>query len=83
MTEPDQPFEKMSTADVAAKVDWEGGLVETIVYYGLPASDIADSHLAELWSTAKTAFDVHIRPVLEEIERLLDQATAEAEAEET
>jgi hypothetical protein len=74
MTESDQPAPKMSTADVAAKVDWEGGLVETMCYYGLSASDIADPRLAELWATAKNAFDTHVRTVLEEIERLLDDA---------
>jgi hypothetical protein len=79
MTGPEQPSSKMSTADVAAKVDWEGGLVETMCCYGLPASEIADQHLAELWETAKTAFDTHVRPVLEGIERLLDDAAREAD----
>ncbi len=74
MTQPDQPSPKLSVADVAAKVEWEGGLVETIAYYGLPASEIADPRLAELWATAATAFDAHLLPVLDEIERLLDEA---------
>jgi hypothetical protein len=67
----------MSVADVAAKVDWEGGLVEAIAYYGLPASEIADPRLAELWATAASAFDAHLHPILDEIERLLDEAAAD------
>jgi hypothetical protein len=82
VTQPDQPSPKMSTADVAAKVEWEGGLVETICYYGLPASEIADPRLAELWATAASAFDAHLRPVLEDIERLLDEAPTDAEADQ-
>ncbi len=80
--QPDQPSDrKVPTGDVAAKVEWEGGLVETIGYYGLPASEIADPHLAELWAMAARVFNELLRPVLEEIEGLLDAAVAADEGE--
>jgi hypothetical protein len=45
-----------------------------------PAGQLyADQHLAELWETAKSAFNTRVRPVLEEIERLLDDAAREAD----
>ena len=62
---------KMSTADLAAKVKWEGGVFDTIVY-GIAGDDIADPALAREWDYLVAmwyAVEAKMRPVQALLER--------------
>lgn len=59
----------MSTARLATKVDWEGGVLSAITY-GMHAGQIADPEIAALWSQAETAYAA-LEPVIRDIERRL------------
>jgi hypothetical protein len=57
--------------DVAAKIDWEGGIWQALEY-GLDADDMpeGDTELRELWAELDTAF--HMASVIaEKVEALL------------
>lgn len=52
-----------SAADLAAKVDWEGGIEEAILNYGIPVDDLPDevpNNIREAWGRVR-AMDHDIR----------------------
>lgn len=63
---------KMSTARLAKKVDWEGG-VEDAIRYGIRSTQIADPELAEQWRELERLY-AEVEPRLRGLERRLREA---------
>ena len=59
----------LTNQDVANKIDWEGGIVETLMW-GLRSEDIEDDLLAKAW---KELEDLDLRKVFARIEMLLPE----------
>ena len=57
--------EQWSKSEVAAKVEWEGGVVQTMMW-GLTADMIADHDLAAAWAKVEA-----VMPTIHEIYNLL------------
>ena len=58
---------KWTTAAVKSKVEWEGGILDTL-YWGLMSNDIEDGPLKELWAKLEQA-----EPIFNAINRILDE----------
>jgi hypothetical protein len=61
----------VTRADVAAKVEWEGGVTEALDY-GLKVADMpaGDKELQQAWAAAEAAFGA-LNPAVDVVERLL------------
>lgn len=66
----------MNVADFAAKVEWEGGVIDTLEY-GLtsahldPADDAARP-LRQAWAALETAYAA-LRPLIDRVDELLEE----------
>ncbi len=63
---------KMTTARLAKKVDWEGG-IEDAIRYGIRSAQIADPELAEIWRELERLYS-QVEPKLRLVERRLREA---------
>jgi hypothetical protein len=63
-----------SRADVAAKIGWEGGILEALEY-GIKAADMpeGDEELAAAWQALEDAFNA-VQPLAATVEELLEAA---------
>ena len=63
-----------SRGAVAAKIEWEGGIV-TALDYGIKAADMpeGDTELAEAWDRLETAWH-RLEPLVAVVETMLDEA---------
>lgn len=68
--------EPYSLGDFAAKVDWEGGIIDAIEW-GLKPED-APEEVRELWTQA-CALHAQLEPVAEKIGAILDAASRETD----
>jgi hypothetical protein len=68
---------KLSAAQLVAKVEWEGGVLDTIEY-GIHSDEIADEGLASAWAEAEAAH-TQLTKVVERITKLLDAHTGDRE----
>lgn len=61
----------MNQQDFAAKIEWEGGIIDALDY-GLKADDLGDqtSALALAWRELETAWQ-QVKPLIEKVEALL------------
>lgn len=60
-------------ADVAAKIEWEGGIYETLTY-GLHHQDIDEGAMPELhaaWKALEEVYELHFRPAVDAVGQLL------------
>lgn len=66
---------RMSEAEFAWKVEWEGGICDSLDY-GLSYTDLEDlnSELAQEWEVLETVWKVRVRPLLDKIGSLLENA---------
>ena len=78
------PRELMSAKDFAAKVEWEGGILEALDY-GLKHTDLAadDPDAADLragWKTLEEMYE-EMKPALHDMEGLLEGLEEDREGE--
>jgi len=66
------PVAPVSTSDVAAKVEWEGGVIEVFRHGAFNEVDFEDTELGEKWAKALALFK-ELEPILDEIEESLEQ----------
>lgn len=64
--------EPMTLEDFAAKVDWEGGVIDAIDY-GLKPEDAPEGELRDLWRQACDLFK-QMEPITNRIGELLEEA---------
>lgn len=66
-----QPLPRYETLeDLAAKIDWEGGIVDTLDC-GLRSTDIADPQAAAIWAELERIYDNQMYPLMERLHELL------------
>ena len=63
----------ISTEDIAAKVEWEGGITEVFQHGAFNESIFEDEELAEKWGEAQKIFE-QLNPILEDIEKKLEES---------
>ena len=61
---------RWTTEALRNKVNWEGGVFDTIVY-GIDSDDIEDPTIASLWSEAQDLMS-KLLPLVDNIEYILD-----------
>jgi hypothetical protein len=61
--------EQMDRERLAAKVEWEGGVLATLDY-GLRSDDIADPELRQAWADVESAYRA-MTPLVQRVTRLL------------
>lgn len=69
-------------AEVAAKVDHEGGLIEAAFGYGIPYQDVPDPVVSDLWRQMAIVWNRDMRPLVDAIEAALEAAAEEADDDE-
>jgi hypothetical protein len=74
-----EPFK--DRAAVAAKVEWEGGIIEALEY-GIHAADMpaGDTGLTAAWQALEDAFDA-LQPLAATVGDMLEAAAYEAEGQ--
>ena len=65
----------MTPARFAAKVEWEGGILEALDY-GLAPADVTEGPLRDLWSKLSSLYR-QMQPILAEAQRALDDTTGQ------
>jgi hypothetical protein len=85
MSTTDEAPKYMSPADFNAKVDWEGGIYDSLEY-GLKHTDLdpddeGSRELREAWQALETVWRDQVKPLGERVEELLE-AIDESEGEE-
>jgi hypothetical protein len=70
------PAAPVSTYDVAAKVDWEGGVIDTFRHGAFNEASFEDAELGEKWAAALALFK-ELEPVLDEIDDILEAVAPE------
>ncbi len=65
---------RMTPQDLLDKIEWEGGLVESIAY-GIDSTEVPEE-VEILWRHAEQAYDA-LEPLAMKIERVLEEAIRE------
>lgn len=63
----------MKEQEFAAKVSWEGGILEALDY-GLTAEDLPPGALRDAWRDLETAWQLELAPRVYRVEELLEAA---------
>lgn len=66
-----QPDEPMTPEDFAAKVNWEGGVMDALAY-GLKPSDAPEGPIRDLWTQAHALWE-QLDPIRYDLGILLDE----------
>ena len=77
-SDPVQRQAKLDKAQLAAKIDWEGGILDTIADYGLRAEALPDDTPAEVVSAWEN-ITTHVPAWVDVIEAWLDDDGTERE----
>jgi len=62
----------MNARNLAAKVEWEGGIFEALSY-GIRSTDIEDEELADLWAELEDHWEA-MQETFNKVQAILDDA---------
>lgn len=84
--EPHVSTEYMTAANFASKVEWEGGILESLDY-GLKAADLdpndpASTELRRAWEALEGVYRTHVKPAMQVVEEILEDLEGSDEDED-